>query len=59
MVKFPTLGKPKPNFGTGSSIIKVHIEHLERLTEKFLRKVFRLTIVLMATVEMMIGILRF
>ena len=35
----------------------VNIEHLEKVTKRFLRNVFMLTIVLMATVELMIGIL--
>ena len=35
----------------------VNIEHLEKVTKRFLRNVFLLTIVLMATVELMIGIL--
>ena len=49
MAKFVSLGKQKPNFATGSTIIKVHIEHLETVNEKFLGKVFTLSIVLMAT----------
>ena len=57
MVESPTLGKQKPNFATGSTITKLSIEHLEKVTKKFLRNVFTLTIVLMATVELMIGIL--
>ena len=35
----------------------VNIEHLEKVTKRFLRNFFLLTIVLMATVELMIGIL--
>ena len=49
MAKFVSLGKQKPNFATGSTIMKVHIEHLETVNEKFLGKVFTLSIVLMAT----------
>ena len=41
----------------GSAIIKVNIEHLEKVIKKFLRNVFTLTIVSMATVELMIGYL--
>ena len=47
MVKSPTLGKRKPNFDIGLIIIKVNIEHLERVIGKFLRNYFTLTIVLM------------
>ena len=57
VVKFRIFGKQKPNFTIGSTILKVNIEHSERVTEKFLRNVFTLTIVPMATVELMIGIL--
>ena len=49
MAKFVSLGKQKPNFATGSTIMKVHIEYLETVNEKFLGKVFTLSIVLMAT----------
>ena len=38
-----------------STITKVNIEHLEKVIKKFLRNVFTLTIVSMATVELMIG----
>ena len=44
---------------TGSTITKVNIEHSEKVTKKFLRSVFTFTIVTMATVELMIGILSF
>ena len=57
LVKSPRLGKRKPNFVIGLTIIKVHIEHLERVTRKFLRKCFTLTIVSMAIVALKIGIL--
>ena len=56
-VEVPMLGKQKPNFATGSTITKVTIQHIEKVTKRFLRNVFMLTIVLMATVELMIGIL--
>ena len=49
MAKFVSLGRQKPNFATGSTIVKVHIEHLETVNKKFLGKVFTLSIVLMAT----------
>ena len=49
MAKFLSLGRQKPNFATGSTIVKVHIEHLETVNKKFLGKVFTLSIVLMAT----------
>ena len=49
MAKFLSLGKQKPNFATGSTIMKVHIEDLETINKKFLGKVFTLSIVLMAT----------
>ena len=58
-VEFPTSGKQKPNFATGSTITKVNIEHSGKVTKKFLRSVFTLTIVAMATAELMIGILCF
>ena len=57
VVKFRMFGKQKTNFAIGSTTLKVNIEHSERVTEKFLRNVFTLTIVPMATVELMIGIL--
>ena len=59
MVESSRLGKQKPNFATGSTLIKVNIEHLEMVSKKFLRNVFTLTIVSMATAELklMIGIL--
>ena len=53
----PYVGKAKTNFATGSTITKVTVQHLEKVTKRFLRNVFMLTIVLMATVELMIGIL--
>ena len=34
VVEFPTLGKQKPNFATGSTITKVNIEHLEKDNQK-------------------------
>ena len=42
--KFPT------KFTTGSTITKVNTEHLEKVTKTFLRNVFLLTFVSMATV---------
>ena len=57
VVESPTFGKQKPNFATSSTITKVNIEHLDKVTKKFLRNVFTFTIVSMATVELMIGIL--
>ena len=59
MAKFPSSGKQKPNFATGSAITKVNIEHSEKVTKKFFRNVFTLTIVSMVTEELMIGILCF
>ena len=59
MVESPTLRKQKPNFATDSTITKVNIEHSEKVTKKFLKKVFTLTIGSMAIVELMIGILWF
>ena len=53
----PYVGKAKPNFATGSTITKVNIGHLEKVTKKFLRNFFPLTIVLVATVELTIAIL--
>ena len=50
-------GKAKTKFATGSTITKVNIEHLEKVARKFLRNVFTLAIVSVATVELMIGIL--
>ena len=55
-VIFPTFKKKKLNFTTGLTIINVNIEHLESATRQFLRNVFMLTVVKMATVELMIGI---
>ena len=43
----------------GLIIIKVNIKYLERVIEKFLRKFFTPNIILMATVEFMIGSLLF
>ena len=43
MVKFPTSGKQKRNFNSGSTTTKVNIEHSEKVTKKFLRNVFTLT----------------
>ena len=51
------LGKPKSNFVIGLIIIKVNIEHLEKVIEKFLSNYFTLTIVLMAIAGLKIGIL--
>ena len=56
-VKFLTLTKQKPNFVIGLIIIKVNIERLERVTGKFLKNYFTLTIASMATVALEIGIL--
>ena len=53
----PTLGRRKPNFVIGLTIIKVNIERLERVIGKFLRNYFTLTIVSMAIVALKIGIL--
>ena len=57
MVKFPTSGEQKPNFATGLTIAKVNIEHSRKVTKKFPRNAFTLTIVSMAIVELMIEIL--
>ena len=43
----------------GLIIIKVNIKYLESVIEKFLRKFFTPNIILMATVEFMIGSLLF
>ena len=51
------LVKRKPNFVKGLIIIKVNIELFEKVIGKFLRKYFTLIIVLMAIVELKIGIL--
>ena len=59
VAKFPTFRKQKPNIATGLTIIKVKIKHSGRVTKKFFRSVFTLTIVSMATVELVIGILSF
>ena len=59
MVKSPTLRKQKPNLVIGLIIIKVNIEHLEKVIGKFLRNYFTLTIVLMAIAALKIGILKF
>ena len=40
MVESPTLGKQKQNFATGSTITKLKIEHLEKVTKKVLQKRF-------------------
>ena len=45
----------KVPYNTGSTITKVNIEYSEKVTKNFLRNIFMLTIVLMATVELMIG----
>ena len=52
-----TLGKKKLNFAADWTITTVNIEHLEKVTKKFLRNAFTLTIVSMATLELMIRIL--
>ena len=49
VVKFPTLGKRKPNFVIGLIITKVNRERLQRVIGKFFRNYVTLTIVLMAT----------
>ena len=40
MAKFPTLGKQKPNFTTGSTIIKVNIEQFRKGNQKVSQKHF-------------------
>ena len=57
MLKASTLGKRKSNFDIGLIMIKVNIEHLERVIGKFLRNYFTLTIVLMAIAALKIMIL--
>ena len=57
VVKFRTLEKQKLNFATGSTVVKVNIQHSEMVTKTFLRNVFTPTIVPMATVKWMIRIL--
>ena len=57
VVKFPTLGKRKPNFVIGLITIKVNTERLEKVIGKFLRNFFTLTIASMATATFKIGIL--
>ena len=59
LVESTTLGKRKPNFATGLIITKVNIEHLEKVIKKFIRNFFTLSIISMATVEFMIGVLWF
>lgn len=49
----------KIKFCMGLIIIKVNIKYLESVIEKFLRKFFTPNIILMATVEFMIGSLLF
>ena len=51
------LGKRKQNFVLGLIIIKVNLERLEKVIEKFLRNYFALSIVLMVIVVLKIGIL--
>ena len=51
------LGKRKPNVDIGLIIIKVNIEHLERVIGKFLRNDFTLNIVSMTIAALKIGIL--
>ena len=51
MVKFRTLEKQKRNLVIGSTIIKVNIEHSERVTKNFLRNFLTLTVVWMVTVK--------
>ena len=58
-VKSPMLGKRKPNSVIGLIIIKVNIEHSERVIGKFLRNYLTFTIVLMAIAALKIGILLF
>ena len=41
MVKFPTFEKQKMNFAAGSTILKVNIEHSERVTKNFLKSFLR------------------
>ena len=53
----PCIRKQKTNFATVSAIVKVNIEQLEEVTKKFLRSVFTLIIVMVVTMELMIGIL--
>ena len=55
----PYVGKQKPNFARGLTITKVNTEHSEKVTKKFFRNVFTLTIASIATVEVMIRILCF
>ena len=56
MLKASTLGKRKSNFDIGLIMIKVNIEHLERVIGKFLRNYFTLTFVSMAIVALEIEI---
>ena len=51
-----TLGKQKPGFAIGSTITKIHKEHSERMTKKFLKDVFTLSIVSTTKIELIIGI---
>ena len=44
MVEFPMLGKQKQNFATGWTITKVNTENSEKISTKFHRIVFTLTI---------------
>ena len=55
-MKFPKSGKHEPNFATGSTVAKVNTEHSGKVTKRFLKNAFTLTLVSIATVEMMIGI---
>ena len=56
MLKASTLGKRKSNFDIGLIMIKVNIEHLERVIGTFLRNYFTLTFVSMAIVALEIEI---
>ena len=58
-MKFPKSRKHEPNFATGSTVTKVNREHSEKVTKRFLKNVLTLTLVSMATVELMIGIFWF
>ena len=53
------LRRQKPNFVTVTTIIKVILARFKRVTGKFLRDVFALTIPLMTAVELITEILLF
>ena len=59
MVKFPTLGKQKPNFATGSTPTKENIGQSKIDNQKVPQKCFTLTIVSMTTKKLMIEIALF